>query len=257
MKKILSLLLSCVLLFNGLVPAKAPAAQEILPTDEETAPAPGEDDDDFIDPENGEWIRSVEDSVYAALAGELEAEDYSIEDIQAVYISQEFIDELAFNSRANIYFGYTLEDLDREFQGTRYVFYPGDEGTMVKAFEAYDATYEDLIKKIAIGTGVVLIHVTISLVTAHSPVTSISMIVAFAGKKVAKTLLVGALRGVTVGVMTGLKGQSPEQSLKDGLLAGGEEYVEEAICALVVPDMENVKWGGIAGAIKDPGRGLR
>ncbi len=44
MKKILSLLLSCVLLFNGFVPAKAPAAQELLPADEETALVPGEDD---------------------------------------------------------------------------------------------------------------------------------------------------------------------------------------------------------------------
>ncbi|MCR5305366.1 MAG: hypothetical protein K6E36_02550 [Oscillospiraceae bacterium] len=42
------------------------------------------------------------------------------------------------NSQENVYFGYTLSELEQQFEGTKYVFTVNDEGqTTVKAFEAY------------------------------------------------------------------------------------------------------------------------
>lgn len=44
------------------------------------------------------------------------------EDVSAVYVSQEYLTELAYNSQENVFFGYSLSGLDEYFQGTRYVF---------------------------------------------------------------------------------------------------------------------------------------
>lgn len=59
--------------------------------------------------------------------------------LSAVYISKEYLDEVAFNSQSNVYFGYTLAELDEVFQGTRYIFTLGDDGnTTVRELQAID-----------------------------------------------------------------------------------------------------------------------
>jgi hypothetical protein len=84
-------------------------------------------------------LQYVEDSVYADLVDEFASEDYIIENVAATYVSKEYLEELSYNSQSNIFFGYTLAELDAQFQGTRYVFTLDDNGqTVVQAFEAYD-----------------------------------------------------------------------------------------------------------------------
>lgn len=75
--------------------------------------------EDFGDPV---FLQYVEDNVYAELAYQFNSDDYIIENITSTYISQEYLDEVAFNSQSNIYFGYTLAEIDSIFEGTRYVF---------------------------------------------------------------------------------------------------------------------------------------
>ena len=67
-------------------------------------------------------LQYTEDTVYANLVAEFDSEDYVIESVSAVYISEEYLEELAYNSQTNVYFGYSLEELDAQFQGTRYIF---------------------------------------------------------------------------------------------------------------------------------------
>lgn len=57
----------------------------------------------------------VEDSLTAEIAACFESDDYIVEDVAAVYISQEYLDELAFNSQMNVFYGYSLADLDAQF----------------------------------------------------------------------------------------------------------------------------------------------
>ena len=139
------------------------------PTSGEIPIAEGEDADrtpyeyevDFDSLNDSDLLTYVKDNLYEKLVGQLDSDDYFVENVEAVYVSQEYIDELTFNSQSNIFFGYTLAELDEEFQGTRYVFTLGDEGdTIVTAFEDYDDTYEQVIKNVAIGTGVILICVS-------------------------------------------------------------------------------------------------
>ena len=114
------------------------------------------------------FLQYLEDSTYAYLEANIEGEDYIIEDIGAIYISQEYIDEVAYNTKANVYFGYTLAELNQTFEGRRYIFTFGDEGqTTVQEFEAFpDNTNTILLRNIAIGTGVILLRVTVSVITA-------------------------------------------------------------------------------------------
>ena len=104
-------------------------------------------------------IPYVENQIYSQLVSELDSEEYFVENVEAVYISQEYLAELSYNSQSNIYFGYTLDEIEAEFEGQRYMFTLGDDGqtVVVPLEEVYDDTYDQIIKNVSIGSGVILI----------------------------------------------------------------------------------------------------
>ena len=57
-------------------------------------------------------LLQVENLVYRETVQALNSEEYVVENVSAVYISKEYLDEVAFNSQSNVYFGYTLAELD-------------------------------------------------------------------------------------------------------------------------------------------------
>ena len=165
----------------------------------------------------------------------LDSDKYYVENVSAVYVSQEYIDELTYNSKSNVYFGYTLEEIDAQFQGTRYVFTLGEDGdTIVQPFEEYDNTYEQIIKNVAIGTGVILVCVTVSVITTGTGAPAVSLIFATAAKTGTIMALSSAtLGGVSAGIVTGIETGDMSQALKAAELAASDGY----------------KWGAITGAI--------
>lgn len=177
----------------------------------------------------------MEETVYQAVLDNLENEDYLVENISAIYISDEYLEELAFNSQSNIYFGFTLEELNNQFQGDKYVFtLSSTNETIVEPWTAYDDTMERVIRNVAIGTGVILVCVTVSAVTAGAGAPAISMIFAVAAKSGAQCALSGGLLGAFV--------------------SGGIEYVktgnsEKALKAAAVGGSESFKWGAIIGSV--------
>ena len=76
-------------------------------------------------------LRYVEDDIYDKLVNELDSEDYFVENVSAVYLSKEYLEELEYNSQSNIYFGYTVDELDQAFEGKKYVFTLGEDNTTV------------------------------------------------------------------------------------------------------------------------------
>jgi len=81
----------------------------------------------------------LENSLYEQLVSDLDSSDYFVENVQAVYISQEYLDELAFNSQENVYFGYTLSELNAQFQGEKYIFTLGEnDETVAVPWTDYD-----------------------------------------------------------------------------------------------------------------------
>ena len=226
MKKIVALLLIVSLLACSLTASFAEEAQ--LPAG--SVPEAG-----FSGMNDPNLLRYTEDTIYENLVATLDSDEYFVENVSAVYISQEYIDELAYNSQANIYFGYTLQELAEQFQGKKYIFTLGDDGsTIVTEFEEYDDTYDRALKNVAIGTGVILVCVTVSLVSAGLGAPAVSMIFSVAAQSGTKMALSGGIMGgVAAGIVTGVQTGDMDEALKAAALAGSEGF----------------KWGAISGAL--------
>lgn len=188
----------------------------------------------FTDLKDPALIDYYEKAIYANVSDHL-GDEYVVNNVSAVYVSKEYIEELTYNSQSNIFFGYSLADLDAEFQGTRYVFTLGENGeTKVIPFEAYDDTYEKVLKNVAIGTGVILVCVTVSVVTAGAGAPAVSLVFATSAKTGAIfATSSGAMGAVIAGTVTGIETGNFDEALKAGALAGSESF----------------KWGAITGAI--------
>lgn len=180
-------------------------------------------------------MRYVEDTVYSDLVNQLNSDDYFVENVEAIYISKEYLDELAYNSQENIYFGYKLSELDEAFQGQKYIFTLGDNGqTDVQPFEEYDDTFDKVIRNVAIGTGVILLCVTVSVVTGGLGAPAASMIFAASAKSATVfALSSGVISGVSAGVVEGLQTHDFDKAVKAAALHGSEGFM----------------WGAITGAI--------
>lgn len=189
----------------------------------------------FSDLSDENLLKYVEDNIYSGIVDELNSDDYFVEEVSAVYVSKEYLEELEYNSRANIFFGYTLEDVENTFSGERFVFTLGEDGTtIVKPFEDYDDTYEQVIKNVAIGTGVILICVTVSAVTGGTGAPAVSMIFAASSKTAATfALSSGVISGVASGVIKGIETGDFDEAVKAAALDGSEAF----------------KWGAVTGAV--------
>ena len=182
-----------------------------------------------------ELLTYLEDDIYSELVADLNSDEYFVENVSAVYVSKEYLEELAYNSKTNIFFGYSLEDLDAQFQGTRYSFTLGPDGdTVVQPFEAYDDTYDTILRNVAIGSGVILVCVTVSVVSGGVGAPAVSMIFAASAKTgTIMALSGGAFGGFASGILKALETDNWDEILKAAALGGSEGF----------------KWGAISGSI--------
>ena len=252
MKKILSLLIAASVILTGCAnasnvsdttPSETTTVSSSESSSEETLP------DDYLSSEylddeaqrqnfrslsDPELLDFMEGALYSHLVDEL-GEDEFIDNVEAVYISQEFIDELSYNSKANVFFGYTLKELDEQFKGTSYIFTVENGQTVVKPRSPYDDTYDKMIQNVAIGTGVILICVTISVVTYGAGAPAASMIFATAAKSGAiMGVSSGAISGVATGIVSGIKTNDWDQALKEGALAASESFKFSVIAGSIM-----------------------
>ncbi len=255
MKRIIALVLVCILMLVGCgqnvvtsnqnVESKEVNVETDTHTNEQLGVAiPEEEMGDstpyvyevaFESLDDEELQRYVQDNLYNELVAQLDSDKYFVENISTVYISQEYIDEITYNSKPNVYFGYTLEEIDAVYQGTRYVFTVNEDGdTVVVPFEEYDDTYEQVLKNVAIGTGVILVCVTVSVVSGGAGAPAVSMIFAASAKSgTIFALSSGGMSAVASGVVTGIETGDMDEALKAAALSGSEGF----------------KWGAITGVI--------
>lgn len=252
MKRIFSLLLCLVLLMTGcgVVPAERTQVRQLPDSSESTTEACS-DDVIYADPvesieltytglSDQVLLNQIEDLIYSEAIATLNSDQYVVENVQAVFISQEYIDELAFNSQSNLYFGYNLEELNALFQGTRYVFTLGEDGqTTVRPMEIIeDTSTETLLKNIAIGTGVILVCVTVSCLTAGAAPAVAAIFACSAETAATMALGGGAIGGVAAGIVRGIQTGDMSEALDAAAMAGSEGF----------------KWGAISGAILGGGK---
>ena len=182
-----------------------------------------------------ELLRYLEDNVYEELVESLHNEEYFVENVDAIYISKEYLEETAYNSKSNIFFGYTLEDIRSVYGDTKFVFTTNEEGeTIVAPFEDYDDTYDQIIKNVVIGSGVILLCVTVSIVSGGAGAPAVSMIFAMSAKTGTTLALSSAgIGAVAAGVTTQIQTGDVKQALKAAALEGSEQF----------------KWGAVTGCI--------
>ncbi len=252
MKRILSIILMCAVVLCGCgnntpevnieTENSAESSSEIsidsaqeIPEDEVGDPKEYVYEPEFDNLDDENLLRYVEDNVYTSLVNDLDSEEYYVEKVSAVYVSKEYLEEVAYNSQSNIFFGYSLEDIENVYGDSKYVFTLGDTGeTVIEPFEDYDDTYEQIIKNVAIGTGVILVCVTLSVVTGGAGAPAISMIFAASAKTgTIMALSSGAISSIAYGVVTGVQTGDMNEAVKAGAFAGSEGF----------------KWGAITGII--------
>ncbi|WP_423832157.1 HNH/ENDO VII family nuclease [Streptococcus equinus] len=178
---------------------------------------------------------SLKEQIYEEVVDKLGTSDCFVENIETKYVSQEYLEELTYNSKENIYFGYTESELEKLFQNKKFVFtYDSDSNsTVVKKLEDVDTTYGDIIKNVAVGTGVILICATVALTTS-STAPAVSVIFAASAKSGA---IVAAQSGLISSVISAAieynNTEDINKALKKGALEGSKDF----------------KWGAFTGAI--------
>lgn len=273
MKKALALLISCVMLLTGCSlqepidnsseattsiaeQTAASTAETTVSTETESQTSTEQDNTDTtetsllsVNTSSEEYIDSlgftslsdpallqyVEDTVYKDLVEQLDSDEYFVENVEAVYISKEYLDEMAYNSQENIYFGYKLSELDEAFQGEEYIFTLDENGqTDVVTFEEYDSTFDTVVRNVAIGTGVILLCVTVSAVSGVLGAPAISMVFAASAKSAGVfALSSGTVGGLSAGIIEGIKTHDFDKAMKAAALEGSEGF----------------KWGAFTGAL--------
>jgi len=174
MKRMIALLICGAILLTGCTPTKkstnhsTDVISEVETTEEvvaetitETLEITDLNDVDIsyrsLDDEN--LLSHIEDLVYSETVKSLDSDKYFVENVSAIYISKEYLEEVAYNSQSNVYFGYTIAELNDLFEGSKYVFTLGEDGTTIvqELVEIEDNDTEQILQNVAIGTGVIFL----------------------------------------------------------------------------------------------------
>ena len=247
MRRIIILLLSFVILLNSCGPVQKQTnsvslvSSTVKVEEIKSNLAMEKDEPVYKSLDDEKLLRHIEDLVYRDTITSLNSDKYVVENVSAVYVSKEYLDEVAFNSQSNIYFGYSLAELDNVFQGKKYIFTLSDNGTTtVKELEEIkDQSTETMIKNVAIGTGVILICVTVSVLTHGTGANAINAVFASSAKSATNFALSSAVfGGVSAGVVRGIQTGDFNEAIKASSMEASEEF----------------KWGAIGGAIIGGGK---
>lgn len=191
--------------------------------------------DENLDLSDERLQRYLKDRIYQEAIASFDSDQYIIDNIETTYYSKEYIDNLAYNSLENVYFGFTQAELDQQFAGKKFVFTLGENGeTTVQEVQSYeDHTTEEVLKNVAIGSGVLLVSVTVSTATM-GVAPAVGMIFAIGAKTgTAMAISGGTIGGISAGVLKGYQTGN----------------FEDAVKATAVGASDGFKWGAITGAL--------
>lgn len=219
MRRLLTALLCACLVLSGCATTPSSETQIVEPVSYHYP-------DEYASPADPEIAEGLEESVYASLREALNSEDFLIDEVEVAYVSQEYLDELQYNSQENVFFGYTLSEIRDYFEGVPYVFTVENGVTVVKPFEDYDDTWEQVAVNVATGTGVIAVCATVTvLAPAVGAPTAVTAIFTFAtGGAVSGAVVDAAISGVFTGITTGVQTGDIGQAIKAAALSASEDY---------------------------------
>lgn len=177
-----------------------------------------------------DYIRfTIEDDLQEAYPG------YNVDYVECMYLSQEYVEELYYNSLNNVYFGYDYDEVASYMQDKNWAFTVDENGqTVVTEVKEPSNALVDIVKKVAIGTGVILVCAVISVATGGAGAAPVACF--FAGA--AKGAMIGAVTGSAVsgvigGAIEGIRTKSWKGALNGALNAAADGFM----------------WGAIGGAL--------
>lgn len=253
MKRIIAFLLSLVMIFTG---CAANSQSEINLSQESIDVYPQASTEETITPsfdtlESEGLLDYVEDSMYSQLVDSLDPESYFVESVKTKYISKEYLEETEYNSKENIFFGYNISELNEEFLGTKYVFTLDNGKTTVTELELIEKdVYGEMIKDVAVGSGIILISVSVAVVTKN-PAAAVS-----AGKTV-KLIFAVSSTAAKAGTALAL-----ESATLAGFVGGIAEAIRTGDIEMIMETSlstaaEGFKLGAIAGTVEGIAKGIK
>lgn len=256
MRRIIARILAISMLLTGCTVTSEQNQQE-YPTSSENIYIPEVVEEEITTPtfktmESEGLLEYVEDTIYTNLVDNLDSEEFFIEEVSTRYVSKDYLDESKYNSLENIFFGYNINDLNKEFLGSKFVFTLDENGnTTVLPMETIDSnTYEQVIKNVAVGSGVILVSVSVALVTKNLPA-SIS-----AGKTVRLVFTVSSA-GAKAGTVLALQSAGVAASISGFIEAMRTGDIEQIKESMLLAASEGFKFGAIGGVVTGIAEGIK
>lgn len=220
-------------------------------TQDLTSPRSYEYPEEYVSLEDAELAESLEEGIYDSLVAELDSDEYLVEEVEVAYVSQEYIEELSYNSLGNVFFGYSLEDVVDHFGDAPYVFTAQDGHTVVREFVSYDETWDEIARNVAMGTGVIVILATVAVVApAVGAPQAVTAIFTFATKGAIVGAAIDApVSGALAGIATGLETGDADEAIRSAALAASEGYRSGAIIGAATGGLTELAW------LRDASRG--
>lgn len=196
------------------------------------------DPSEFTGPSDKNFLQYVKDATYAEAVKNLNSTEYVVENVEVTYVSPEYIAELEYNSKVNIYFGHTEEEIQKEFNGEQVVFTMDEKGqTKVEKFvpngKGLDPAYKKALIKAGIGVGIILVCVVVSIAT-EGTAPAVAAVFAFSAKSAAiGAAISGTSGGVLAGLVEGFRNKNFDRAAKAAAASAGD----------------GIMWGSISGAI--------
>lgn len=233
MKRFVSLFLCLALVLSGCSDSRNPSSNQA--SDQASDGLKNENGEllpEYTGLDDPDLLNHLEDMVYIETVNGLNTDQYLVDNVEAVYVSKEYLEEAIYNSQSNIFFGYSLDELNSLFEGTRYVFSLSDSGTTtVEELETIqDERTGKILKNLAIGTGMILIKVTATAAlgttaAAGAGAAGIAAIIAVSALTPALMVMKsGALGGIVAGFKRGIETGDFGSALSDLAAQASESY---------------------------------
>lgn len=205
------------------------------------------DPSEFTGPNDNNFIQYVKDATYAEAVKNLNSTEYVVENVEVTYISPEYIAELEYNSKVNIYFGHTEEEIIKEFNGEQVVFTMDEKGqTTIEKFvpngKGLDPAYKKALIKAGIGVGVILVCVVVSVAT-DGAAPAVAAVFAFSAKSAAiGAAISGTTGGVLSGLVEGIRNKNFDRAAKAAAESAGDGIMWGSICGAISGGVSEFKF---------------
>ncbi len=202
------------------------------------------------------FLQQIGDAVYADVTGLLHSDDYAVTSVSAVFVSREYLEEVRYNSLPNVFFGYSVQELDEQFAGEKYFFTPDENNQMtVRTLETMEKAQPEWLRLLNIdpnAEGLFELRVSTRIYTGGEEMPAVSFLL-FAAPDDAVELSVseGKIAAVAAAAIEGIRTKSIGKAVNAARQAYGEGFSWNAVTGITYDHaFETGETGGIPSALR-------